>query len=339
MTEFIPLRRFSLLVVFLVGLMPIAAVTAVFVCRDTFLQDSNRLAVAGLELYGRGTITAWLASMMMMAGALICLMIYNTRRHRTDDYRGSYCIWLWAAVFFVVVSIDTVAGLHHLLQAGFVALFRDVAMQYGARCWLTMVGLLIGGMSIRAMVDMRQCRGACLTMLLGLVGITMSGLHYLNVYRVFLGQTGIMLMVTMFLVGQFLIVYSLIMYARYVFRVAQGDIQVVARTRKKKTKHDRGDRSSWFRRREKSAKKKSKLVRKANRQPLDLDEDDQDAYEEIKSRTTSRRGATVPQSENDVGYSADSEMDEMDVLANPNLTKAERRKLRKKLRRDRQRAA
>lgn len=341
-SEFIPQRPFSLFVVFLLGLVPIAAVTAVYVGRVTFLGAANRLAVAGMELYGRGTIAAWLASMMMMAGASACLMVYNTRRHRTDDYRGRYGFWLWAAVFFVVLSIDAIAGLHQLIQAGCVAFFRDIALEYGARCWLTVVGLLIGGMSIRALIDMRQSRGACSSMLLGLTSLTMSGLHYLNIYRAFSGQTGIMLMVTMLLVGQFLIVYSLIVYARFVFRVAQGDVKIVARKRKQKTPKEPVERRSWFRRRETTVqanKPTPDKAKKPQRKKVVEEQDDRAEDDKTILRTTSRQRASVPLPQDNTEDSSGLEMDEMDILTNPNLTKAERRKLRKKIRREQNRAA
>ena len=44
-----------------------------------------------------------------------CLLIYSIRRHRIDDFRGRYRVWLAAAVACVVLSADSVAGLHDAL--------------------------------------------------------------------------------------------------------------------------------------------------------------------------------------------------------------------------------
>lgn len=334
-TDFIPIRPFSLLVVFLIGFIPIAATTTLFVLKLTVLSGSSRLATAGLELYGRGTTATWLESMMMMAGAFLCLLIYNIRRHRTDDYRGSYGFWLWGAGFLVLLSVDCVAGFHYLLQGGFETLFHDVTVKYGARCWVGTVSLLTAGFALRAITDMRRNRLACICMVAGLACVVMSGLHRLNIYRVISGETGVLVMISLLLVGQYLAIFSLVIYSRYVFRVAQGDVKIVVRKRKKKAKKEPGERRGWFRRGEKSAKsKKTKSSRKPKRKAVEIDEDDYDADDEeeqvTKPKTTTRRRATVPLPEEDADE--DSE-DEMDILTNPNLTKAERRKLRKKFRR------
>ena len=143
-TDLIPKRRFAVCGVFFLGVLPILLVVAAYVARTTLLKDASRLAVAGLELYGRGTMAAWLASVYLTVGAVLSWMIYSIRRHRTDDFRGSYGFWRWATAFFLIMSIDAVSGLHYLVQAGFDSLFHEWAVKYGARCWTSVLAVVVG---------------------------------------------------------------------------------------------------------------------------------------------------------------------------------------------------
>lgn len=61
--------------------------------------------------------TQWVSAALMMASAVVCFQIYLVRRHRRDDYRGHYAIWLWAALAWVAGSADAAASLSQGLSS------------------------------------------------------------------------------------------------------------------------------------------------------------------------------------------------------------------------------
>lgn len=55
-------------------------------------------------------LTAWLASSLFIASALVAFQIFLVRRHRRDDYRGHYSLWLWTTAFLLLASADAATG-------------------------------------------------------------------------------------------------------------------------------------------------------------------------------------------------------------------------------------
>ena len=52
-----------------------------------------------------GSLASWFASTLLMWTAAGAVLTFLIRRHRTDDYRGSYYVWLWATIALVLASI------------------------------------------------------------------------------------------------------------------------------------------------------------------------------------------------------------------------------------------
>jgi hypothetical protein len=98
-TDFLPQRGFSALVVGLLLLTAVAAVITAHIAVTTsgLLAKEPRLAM--FDLNGRGNIGQWFASLLFGGLALLSLVIYNLRMHRVDDFRGRYRVWLVAFVF------------------------------------------------------------------------------------------------------------------------------------------------------------------------------------------------------------------------------------------------
>ena len=63
-----------------------------------------------------GSLAAWFSSLLLLGAALATLVVYAVRRHRADDYRGRYRLWLAAAVCWLLLATDEAASLHESLQ-------------------------------------------------------------------------------------------------------------------------------------------------------------------------------------------------------------------------------
>ncbi len=93
----------------------------------------------------------------VVPGSVACLLIYSIRRHRIDDYRGRYRVWLGAALACLMLSANSVAGLHQVV-ADMLSHFTGGRRCATARCggW-RWPGCRSRG-SRAVLLDMRECR-------------------------------------------------------------------------------------------------------------------------------------------------------------------------------------
>ena len=64
--------------------------------------------VAALSLRGTGTIASWFIGFTMFLGMMTSSQIYALRRHRCDDYVGTYRMWIWVPPLFAIASFAAV---------------------------------------------------------------------------------------------------------------------------------------------------------------------------------------------------------------------------------------
>ena len=67
--------------------------------------------VAALQIDAKGSLACWFSSLLLLAAAVAALLVYSVRRHRTDDYRGRYRVWFWAAGCWFLMATDQAASL------------------------------------------------------------------------------------------------------------------------------------------------------------------------------------------------------------------------------------
>jgi hypothetical protein len=109
---------------------------------------------------------------MLAAAAATAVLVYVVRRHRTDDYRGGYRIWLWAAAWMMVMSADAVARLRDAWRAAAVAQFGWTGPGNGIVWWAVPCALAAATIGVRLFLDMRDSRAS--TAWLCLAGPTWS---------------------------------------------------------------------------------------------------------------------------------------------------------------------
>jgi|GEM_PF-1673491 len=75
-------------------------------------------SMQAISLTGSGTLASWMLSMMLLLTGLASLQIFALRKHRCDDYGGTYRIWLIVPPIFFIASIaaivDFEAIIYHL---------------------------------------------------------------------------------------------------------------------------------------------------------------------------------------------------------------------------------
>ncbi|MEX1223888.1 MAG: hypothetical protein WEA31_05000, partial [Pirellulales bacterium] len=164
-TDFIPRKQLWLLSAALGGMTSVGAVGAAHWFRQRALaagdwSPQHLAAVAPLELGAAGSVGSWLAAAMLALAGGLCLLVFVLRRHRRDDYRGRYRVWLSTALLAAAASVCCVAPLHQVFAALAVHLTGWSASASGVEWWLAPVGLLFALQAVRLLLEVRRCKVA-----------------------------------------------------------------------------------------------------------------------------------------------------------------------------------
>ena len=218
LTDLIPqrLRTWCLLV--------LLAATAIYGLQQcsSQLQVESGEAVNRFAMEGPGTLAAWYSSSLLLVAAGGCLMVYLLRRHKVNDYRGHYRLWLWVSAWCLVASLETATEIHRALQAIVLALPFSLSVEELNWGWL--IGVSLGGLvlAVRMSIEVRESYWTNCFWLpavatysaVMLLAFDVSGIH--NVLPAPL--TAGLLMV----IGHTALTATVWMEARHVFRDAQG---------------------------------------------------------------------------------------------------------------------
>jgi len=221
-TDLLPLRPWVLLALFLSGLAALAGLTSLHMQGAWLAGLVGADAVRAVQLNQPGTLGAWFSSLTLMIAAAVCLLTFTLRRHKLDDYRGVYRIWMWAAGLCTLASIDATAGLRHLLGA---ALARATSVPLGSQgsaWWLIAWVAAVGVLAVRLVLEMRPCRLS--VGLLALAGVSYGSAACLQL----VGPTAVreplypLVLFAATGLGHWLLTFALTLNVRHVYLDAQG---------------------------------------------------------------------------------------------------------------------
>lgn len=228
--RYLPFRPFSLMVWFLVGLIPILGLMLLDQRRYHLAEWLGTDALRIFSLTEPGNLASWCASVAFAAAALVILAIYSVRRHRRDDYRARFAMWQWVMVVTLVACLDSAVGLHGLLQAVCDRMFGTVAWGQGSAWWVGAWAVLISAATIRLAVEMSGSRRSIAWMVGGVVCYLFCGLVELGTSGLHDAQWARASQAPLLLFGHHLILFALVTYARDVIREAMGIVDTPADT-------------------------------------------------------------------------------------------------------------
>jgi hypothetical protein len=192
-----------------------------------------------LDLAERGSFAAWFSSAWLSVTALISVLVFSLRRHRVDDYRGRYRIWIWAALAWMALAVNQTAQWDDLMRA--------VVLRAGSRVglnrdwlWPVLCGSVAAACAARLTVEMRRS-------VLSLALLWTGGLAWLAAVLcppLAIGalnpESQTMLVAGLTLTGQWTILWAHMAYARHVLLDAHGLLAPrVAATRPRLAKRTR----------------------------------------------------------------------------------------------------
>jgi hypothetical protein len=237
-TDFVP-RRYSTIAMFVaIGAGMTAALAAIHYFALPIAAATGLQTVAAIDLSAPGSLASWLSAVLLLTASATCLLSYSIRRHRIDDFRGRYRVWFLAAVACLMLSANSVAGLHQIVADTLSHLTGWAPVRAGAGWWLLLSGLPLSWILLRALLDMRECRVATVLVVAAVGCYVVSVASYLGLARVVDPRLKSIAIGATLLMGHWLLLASAVSYARFIVLDAQGLITVRRRATPKRVKTD-----------------------------------------------------------------------------------------------------
>jgi MFS family permease len=219
-TDFIPRRYSTIAMLVLTGALTTAALGSIHYFAVPIATAAGLTDVGHLAMSAPGSLATWVAAVLLLVAAATCILVYSIRRHRIDDFRGRYRIWLAAALVCVLASANSVAALHNGLAQTLSFHTGWTMLRGGAIWWLTIVGLPVAWIAVRLLVDVKESRVAA-TILVG------AFVSYIALISAADPRIASLVCGAASLFGSWLLLAAVVAYARFVVLDAQGLIPIV----------------------------------------------------------------------------------------------------------------
>jgi hypothetical protein len=237
LTSLIPSRLWTLSVLLLSALTVVALLNLLHAELPRLARWFGPGQIDPFHFAVRGNLAAWFSALLLGWGAAMSAHIYNLRRHRVDDYKGRYRIWIWTTLLLIGASIDAATGLHDAIGGALVKLAGEGAAFSVSAGWLMVASAVISTVALRMAIEMRHSFGALFSLALALAcyaaaAATRVGLMPLE------GELAWHALVTATLLGHVFLWFTALAYAAHVYLDAQGLLAIkppqAARPKKKK---------------------------------------------------------------------------------------------------------
>jgi len=233
-TDFVP-RRYSTIALLVVSGAVLATASAAAHYFLLPVAAAHGMDNGAFDLASRGSLASWLAAVVMFVASGFCVMTYSLRRHRIDDFRGRYRVWMAAAFACLALSVNSVAGLHQVLADFMGQVTGYSALRNGAVWWLALAGLPIAWILVRVLVDVRECRVAAGLLVGSAVSFAASATSYFGFGPAVEARIQPVLTAAPLLMGFWLLFAAIVANARFVVLDAQGLVTVRRRASAKRS--------------------------------------------------------------------------------------------------------
>jgi hypothetical protein len=240
-TDFVPRRYRTIVLLLLSGFAATVTLGGLHYGAPALTISAGIPGIEPFDLAAAGSLADWVAAVVLLLASAMCLLVYSIRRHRIDDYRGRYRVWLAASAACLVLSANSVASLHSVLAYALNHFTGWTALRDGSAWWLMLAGPLLGWIAMRTFFDVKECRLAGVLMIVAFTCHVVAAASYLGFVpglepRIESMVTGIAL-----LIGHWSLLTAATTYARFVVLDAQGLIDsrpVTVKRRPAKTNVD-----------------------------------------------------------------------------------------------------
>jgi hypothetical protein len=220
-TDFLPRSITAVVLWFSLALTAVAGLLAGFASYSA----GNATDTIGLgQLFDStqgGSLANWFSSFVFVLAAVGSALIYTVRRHKLDDYRGSYRLWLWCAAAWIVMSIDATANLHTPFSRAVAAVTGWSMLVDGALWWIAVWGAALSILALRLAFEVGECRPAQVAIVgTNLLWVAALAIHY--GWFPAIPSHHAATAIGCRLVGQVTLLFGIGVYARHVLLDAEG---------------------------------------------------------------------------------------------------------------------
>jgi hypothetical protein len=236
-SDLIPRRGLAFGIWYFLGLLLVAGLLAGSILSESTTSTPSSFSPL-FDLVRGSSLMGWFSSVLFAITAAGCVLVYSIRRHKVDDYRGRYRLWLWSAAAWMLMSIDATANIHSPFAQGMALATGWTLNGEVAVWWIGVWGALLGILGLRLVLETRECRTAMFAYLV--VAVAWVVALCLELELVSVGPQANLVVAGCRLVGQLTLLFATCIYARHVLLDAEGLIEVRApkpkREKKKKLK-------------------------------------------------------------------------------------------------------
>lgn len=178
LTDLIPKSLWAYLAMLLLG------VINIYACQQAFLHtralDPDKFPVRLFDTTGPGNIAAWCMSVMLLLLSVGSVFVYLLRRHKADDYKGRYRLWLQMALFSGVLSFEAATGAHEILAVALGQFDISSPWNESSFWWLILVSLGAVYLSLRLLIEFKARPGMLVMLAMVVMGMIAAGCSHLG---------------------------------------------------------------------------------------------------------------------------------------------------------------
>jgi hypothetical protein len=161
-SDLIPTRFVSLGLVIVASALAIVAVNLLDAFASSESVVLNDAARRAFDILSPSGLRNWMLSVVFTIAALFCLQVYVMRRHRRDDYRGTYRVWILFSMVCLFAGLQSIVPLAQVGAMWLAQSIHSPALQPGTVAHASILVSLIAAVSLRATIDMSASRLALL---------------------------------------------------------------------------------------------------------------------------------------------------------------------------------
>ena len=139
LTDLIPKSLWAYLAMLLLGII------SIYLCQQAHIHtrslESAEFPKHLFEIAGPGNLASWCMSVMLLILSLGAVFVYLLRRHKADDYKGRYRLWLYLAAFSGFLSFEVATGGHQILSVPLAQFEMTSPWNEASTWWMMMVSL------------------------------------------------------------------------------------------------------------------------------------------------------------------------------------------------------
>lgn len=242
--DLVPRKRWVIFAILVAGLAIVAGLEALYAWMPTVARHTSDGRVMAFDLDSEGSLAVWFSSTTLLVASLVTWLVYGVRRHQPDDYRGRFGIWRWAALVWLVMSIDEAGSLHEGFKEALAHLTGQRFGGDGSLWWVLGYAPVLGFIGLRLAWDVRRWPGT-------LFWLTATAGCYAAAVATQLewiwpqgGARSVMLEEGCEMVGNLTLLVAMLWHARLLVLVSQGQLKLKARTERPASEEKRRTRKS-----------------------------------------------------------------------------------------------